>query len=173
MRVLAIILFAACGSREAETPSATAPASNEQPAETQAATGEPAEVPMHPGPAPVVDLRSVELEDVGDEGVSLQLRVPGPEAVELRRVVRIERENDGAWEAVDAEFSLRPDCEEPSSACLTLAAGAELVPPGIGDDSGQCGAPALEPGNYRFVVQSCAPDNTRPHELPSAFTLSP
>lgn len=123
---------------------------------------------MDPGPAPVIDLQSVD-----DEGLSLRVRVPGPDAVELRRDVGIERQSGDTWESVDADYELRADCEETTGACIALAAGAELSPPSIGAETGQCGGSELAPGTYRFVVQGCAPEGTRPHEIHSVFTLNP
>lgn len=169
MRILALILFAACGSRDAETASNVDPASGEtQPNEEEATANAPQEIPMDPSPVPAVDLLSVE-----DEGISLRVRAVGADAVELRRGVRIEAQNGDAWAAVDAEYQLRADCEDITGECLSLAAGAELSPPSIHMSAGQCGGSELAPGTYRFVVQSCAPEDTRPHEIHSVFTLNP
>ncbi|MFT5353290.1 MAG: hypothetical protein ACI9KE_000488 [Polyangiales bacterium] len=168
MRLLAIILFAACGSRDPETASNAEPASSES-SSAEGAPGEavPVETPMDPAPVPLVDLQSVD-----DEGLSLQVRAVG-DAVELRRNVRIERQSGDTWEAVEAEYKLRVDCEEISGECLALTAGAELSSPQLSTVTGQCGGSELAPGTYRFVVQSCAPEGTRPHEIHSVFTLHP
>lgn len=166
MRLLLVIVFAACGSRDAETPSAQeAPSQEEAPSrETSAA---PVEMPLDSNAVP-----QIELAAVADEGVSLRIRVPGPEAVELRRSVRVEEAEGETWNPAGTEYTLRAGCEESAGECITLAAGAELSAPALGPD-GQCGAGELEPGSYRFVVESCAAEGTRPHELEMAFTLDP
>ena len=172
MRLLVIVLFAACGSRDVETPSSAEPASSA--AQSSAAQGAqpaanvPAEMALDPGPAPVVDLLSVD-----DEGLSLQVRATGPEAVNLRRAVRVERQSGDSWVSTGAEYKLRTSCAEAPGACVALAAGAELSSPKVSAREGQCGGAELAPGTYRFVVQSCAPEGTRPHELHSVFTLQP
>lgn len=170
MRLLVIILFAACGSRDAETAPNPEPSSNET-SSSEGAQGEPAApapTPIDPAPAPVVDLQNVD-----DEGVSLQVRAVGDDSVELRRGVGIERQNGESWESTDAEYNLRVDCEEPTGECVTLAVGAELSSPPLSASAGQCGGAELAPGTYRFVIQSCAPEGTRPHEIHSVFTLNP
>lgn len=169
MRLLVIILFAACGSRDAET--APTQPSTETAGETAGATTAeptPAEALVDPGPVPVIDIQSVT-----DDGVVLQVRATGDDAVELRRDVRIERQSGESWERVDAEYALRVDCEEVSDECVTLAVGAELSAPALSASAAQCGGDGLAPGTYRFVVQSCAPEGARPHEIPSVFTLNP
>ncbi|MFK8001037.1 MAG: hypothetical protein AB8H86_15685 [Polyangiales bacterium] len=168
MRLLVIILFAACGSRDAETAPTPQPSSSETAGEVAQEAEAPAETPIDPAPAPVIDLQSVP-----DDGVALRVRATGDDAVELRRNVRIERQSGESWESADAEYKLRVDCQEVSGECVTLAVGAELSAPPLTTSAAQCGGDALAPGTYRFVVESCAPEGARPHEITSVFTLQP
>jgi hypothetical protein len=96
------------------------------------------------------------------EGASVRwaLQNRSRDRVRVAGRVRVEREQGGAFAPVDAQLSLRDDCEHPAPACRELVPGAELQPPawpGTTGDS-QCGcegcAPAA-PGRYRLVVEGC------------------
>lgn len=114
--------------------------------------------PVDPGPPPVV--RLVGEPDAHSREVLIRVENRGDASTELGRTVRVERQTDGGWDAVDVELSLRYSCEDEAMECVTLAPGATYLPPPwlgtIGQAQCECErCAAAEPGTYRFVLQSC------------------
>jgi hypothetical protein len=96
------------------------------------------------------------------DGVGLSIANHGAADVSLRSSVVVEVEEGGSFHAAPSTstLTLRYDCSHEADPCVTLAPGAELLPPswfGTWGDM-QCGctrcAP-VEPGNYRLVVTTC------------------
>ena len=169
MRLLLLIAFAACGSRD---DSSTPNANVDESAAAEGRASEPARaetLELDPSPEPNIEL----VLSNQDGALALTLRSLSP--TRLKRLVRVEKQSGEEWVLVDAPYALRADCDVESAGCIDLAAGAELAAPSIGPSEGQCGMDAgetLEPAHYRFVVESCAPEGTRPHQLRVEATLA-
>jgi hypothetical protein len=161
LTLLALVL-AACGS---PPPQETTPAPPEPPAEATEGTAPPAPTAAPPppasvpGPAPVLSVTGTPAT-VGQH-VAISVVNRGPSAAELGTAIAIEVEHDGAFVPTDrGGLTLRYDCAQEPPACVTLAPGAELIPPewlGTWGDvqcvCTRCGP--VEPGTYRFVVTTC------------------
>ena len=139
--------------------------------EVEPSGGGSAEVPQDPGAVPVVVIRP---DPAGAPGraVSFVVESRGEGAARLRPEVLVERRDGETWSAVEGSPLLRADCGTPAPECVELVPGAELRAAAWSGRSGaaQCadeGEP-LAAGEYRFVVQSCAPDGHRPHRVASA-----
>ncbi|MEM9071246.1 MAG: hypothetical protein AAGE52_22230, partial [Myxococcota bacterium] len=95
----------------------------------------------------------------------------GTAPVSLRSGARFETRGEDGWQPLQVEWTLRADCEATPAECVTLAVGAELIPPPWTGDRGdaQCGCERctpVDPGaEVRVVVESCAPEGTTPHEV--------
>lgn len=95
-------------------------------------------------------------------GVALSIANHGSTAASLSAHVIVEVEHAGTFAAdpSTSALTLRYDCTHEADACITLAPGAELLPPewfGTWGDA-QCVCTRcvpVEPGNYRLVVTSC------------------
>lgn len=116
--------------------------------------------------------------DVTREGVSISVQNHAAANVKLKPTVRVERRVGDAWTPVVATgFALRFSCTAEQTECVTLAPGAELLPPlwPAVQGRGACGAceacPEIVGGEYRFVLAACDGDSnvasetfTLPHE---------
>ena len=96
----------------------------------------------------------------------------GDSPARLRSGVTIERRIDGSWEPAGARgMALRASCAQEAPDCVELVGGAELRPPPWNKrrEPTQCGAEgdSSPPGEYRFVVESCAPEGHEPHRVAS------
>jgi len=107
-------------------------------------------------------------------GVAIVVQSRGAEPARVRSTVRVERRDGEGWATVATgdSLKLRARCEDDPPACVELVPGAELrtVPWNelMGDSQcacDECGP--VEPGEYRFVLESCAPAGHAPHELAS------
>jgi hypothetical protein len=96
------------------------------------------------------------------DGVGISIANHGAEDVSLRARVAVEVDDDGTFHAgaSSSTLSLRYDCAHEADTCVTLAPGAELLPPswlGTWGDAQcvctRCGP--VDPGNYRLVVTTC------------------
>lgn len=165
MRLLGLAALIACGG-QAAPPEPRAEASGQDPRQPVVDPA-PVEPALDPSPPPVLRFWA----EKNDEGATLHVQNRGTEAVQLRSAVGLELEQGEAWSEVPVELALRMDCETPVDDCVTLAPGAELVPPPWngkrGDAQCDCERCVELPGKVRFVVQSCAPEGHRPHEVRS------
>lgn len=99
---------------------------------------------------------------VTQQGIALSVQNHAETSVSLKSAVRVERVAGDRWESVTATgLALRDSCASEAPACVTLAPGAELLPPAWPAviARGQCGAcpacPAIADGEYKFVVEAC------------------
>lgn len=166
MRSIWLALLIACGGQAAPSSEGTAEASGQDPTEP-VVDPTPVEPALDPSPAPVLRFWAVK----DDEGATLHVQNRGTETVRLRSAVALELKEGEAWSDVPVELALRMDCETPVDDCVSLAPGAELIPPAWngkrGDAQCDCERCVDLPGEVRFVVQSCAPEGHRPHEVRS------
>jgi hypothetical protein len=164
MRVacLAIALaFTSCGGEPEPTrpaPPTTETAQTTPPStEVVAPSADPLTVEP-PGPAPTfVFTIAPETTTVG-----ISIANHGTADVRLRSSVTVEVESGGTFAAAPSSstLTLRYDCSHEPEDCVTLAPGAELLPPswlGTWGDMQcvctRCGP--VEPGSYRLVVTTC------------------
>jgi hypothetical protein len=110
------------------------------------------EAPPPLGPPPEVTLAVA----VEDGRVAPRIENRGAEAVALRPALGLQRRTGHGWDPVTDDARLRYDCDTaPPGACLSLVPGATFLPPPVGRDA-QCGETTpLEPGTYRYTVESC------------------
>jgi hypothetical protein len=154
-----VLAFSSCGGQPepsrpvpestAVAPTTAPPASTAPPPPTTTAT--PSEPPTLVFAAtPVTSHVAMSIANHGASETSLAARVI------------VEVEHDGAFAEVPSTsaLALRYDCAHEAEHCVTLAAGAELLPPdwlGTWGDMQcvctRCGP--VEPGNYRLVVTTC------------------
>ena len=113
-----------------------------------------------PVPSDPPDLRLVATPGAGS--VALSIANHGASAVSLRTAVAIEVDHAGAFAELSSAstLALRYDCEHEAERCVTLAPGAELLPPDWLGTSGdvQCvctRCAPVEAGSYRFAVTTC------------------
>ena len=159
--LLIALAFSSCGGEP--EPTRPAPPASEPPHTEAEATG-PVAIPttvdptLPPSEAPTVAF--VATPDTG--GVALSLANHGTSDVSLRTSIVVEVEHDGSFAAAPSTSSLalRYDCEHEAERCVTLAPGAELMPPdwmGTWGDMQcvctRCGP--VEAGAYRLVVTTC------------------
>ena len=167
-----LALLGACGS---PPPQETTPAPAADP--PVAAEAEPTEAPgvtaVAPGAIATVSLTGTPAS-VG-QNVAISVTNRGASTVELRSALAVEVLENGAFVPSRSALSLRYDCAHEASACVTLAPGAELVPPewlGTWGDTQcvctRCGP--VDPGTYRFVATTC--DGASRVEG-TAFTIAP
>lgn len=131
--------------------------------------------PLDPSDPPVVTVTGEPTEG----GVAIVVQSRGQEPARVRPVVRVETREGEGWAAVPTGDSvqLRASCEDEPPACVELVPGAELraVPWGEMAGHAQCDCDrcaAVDAGEYRFVLESCAPEGHAPHELASSpFTV--
>ncbi len=124
-----------------------------------------------PGPAPTLAL----VATPGPDGVAISIANHGGADASLRSAVVVEVDEGGSFSGAPSSstLALRYDCAREPEPCVTLAPGAELLPPawlGTWGDMQcvctRCGPVA--PGRYRLVVTTC--DGA--HRVESnAFTL--
>ena len=158
-------------SRQASTRTATqrTEASGSEATDEPAADAPPA---ADPGPPPV--LRVVGEPDRYDRQVAIHIENHGSAAAELRGRLTLQRRDGERWRDLETRLDLRFSCEDRAPECVTLAPGAEYIPPGwLGTEGDaqcvctRCGeAPA---GTYRFVATTCDGAHTvegEPFELP-------
>lgn len=103
-------------------------------------------------------------------GIEVRVQNHGDKPVKLASRVRVEsvtsaaraRASSGAAAVVAGEGpDLRWSCAQPVQPCVTLAPGAELIPPALPGrkDRGACGAcaecPDVAAGGYQLVVTEC------------------
>lgn len=112
---------------------------------------------------------------VGREGVELSVQNHAAVSVKLKAAVRVEHHASDRWVPVVASgLALRMSCEAAVTPCVSLVPGAELLPPAwpAAQGRGQCGecaeCPAIEAGEYRFVVEACEGNGTSASD---AFTI--
>lgn len=75
--------------------------------------------------------------------------------VDLATPIQLQRWHNGQWHP-EHMLELRRDCASKVEACMRLAPGAEVFPPGFAEDACGCKTCAgLAPGTYRAVVQTC------------------
>lgn len=130
-----------------------------------------AAAPIDPSDPPVVTVTGEPVEG----GVAIVVQSRGDEPARLRPTVRVEVRQGEGWEAVPTGESvqLRADCEDEVPECVELVPGAELraVPwRGLAGQA-QCECERCAPvdaGEYRFVLESCAPEGHAPHRIASA-----
>ncbi len=124
-----------------------------------AAPSEPTPAPAPPpGPAPTLSLSGAPRTLGRHVAISIVNRGGAP--AEVSSTLAIEVERNGAFVAEGQTLRLRYDCATEPPACVTLAPGAELIPPewlGTWGDvqcvCTRCG-PA-EAGTYRLVATTC------------------
>ncbi len=158
-----LVIFVALGACGSPTPQETARVPAQQ---TGPTTREGPPVIVAPpravvpsGPAPTLSIVGAP-EAIGDAvAISITNRGAGP--AELGTRVAIEVERNGTFAAAQPSLvTLRYDCAQEAPACVTLAPGAELIPPPWlgtwGDMQCRCLRCApVEAGTYRFVVTTC------------------
>ena len=149
------------GDEVVRTPSTTSTTSEARAtSETAAANPTSTALPTDPAPAPELSLELV-------TGDVLRVRNVGTETARVRGAVRLERHAGDAWTSQPIVFGLRARCGEAVPECVTLAPGAELLPPAwlgtVGDAQCDCDRCAPAEGELRFVLESCAPEGHAPH----------
>lgn len=159
--LVVVILLAACGSPPPQETTPAPAAQQEGIPDRPAPEPEVAEEPPRPaGPRPTLAI--VGTPAAVGQHVAISITNRGSSAAELGASLAIEVERDGTFVATEqaSALTLRYDCAHDAPACLTLAPGAELLPPewlGTWGDMQcictRCGP--VEPGTYRFVVTTC------------------
>lgn len=159
------LAFTSCGGEPEPTrpapPASEAAEATPSGAEAVAVSAEArtADVPVAPpGAVPTLSFVVAAAAD----GVALSISNHGTADVQLRSRVLVEVESGGTFAAAPSTsaLSLRYDCAHEAEECVTLAPGAELLPPswlGTWGDMQcvctRCGP--VEPGTYRLVVTTC------------------
>ena len=160
-----VLCLLACGG-QAATPEPSSERAAHNPTEP-VVDPTPVEPTLDPSPEPVLRFWA----EPNEEGATLHVQNRGTETVRLRSAVGLELKEGESWSDVPVELALRMDCESDVAECITLAPGAELVPPPWNGMRGhaQCDCERCVdlPGEVRFVIQSCAPEGHRPHEVRS------
>ncbi|MCB9601250.1 MAG: hypothetical protein H6721_15550 [Sandaracinus sp.] len=150
------------GGDEVVRPSTTSPTTSEARETFETAAADPTSTTLPTDPAPAPEL-SVELV----AGDVLRVRNVGTEPTRVRGAVRLERHDGEAWTSQPIAFGLRARCGDAIPECVTLAPGAELLPPAwlgtVGDAQCDCDRCAPAEGELRFVLESCAPEGHAPH----------
>jgi hypothetical protein len=167
MRVASLLIalaFTSCGGEpdpsrpEPPATEAQPSARSESEATDRLAAPATAESAGPPSAAPILAF----VATPGVDGVSLSIANHGTSDVSLRASVAVEIESAGSFAAAPSTstLTLRYDCAHEADRCVTLAPGAELVPPSWlgtwGDmqcECTRCGP--VEAGNYRLVVSTC------------------
>lgn len=159
-----VLAFTSCGgepepTRPSPPPATDAREGSEASEEVASPSAVPSsvETPPPPGPAPTLAF----VATPGPDGVALSLANHGADA-SLRSTVVVEVETNGTFAAAPSAstLALRYDCAHAADPCVTLAPGAELLPPSWlgtwGDMQCECERCApVEPGRYRLVVTTC------------------
>lgn len=156
------LAFSSCGGEPAPTAPAAATTaeatSTSGEGESPAPAPSTAEPPPPPSPAPT--LAFVIRPATGGVGISVANH--GTEDVSLRSELVVEVDQGGTFQTAPSTtgLALRRDCAHEAERCVTLAPGAELLPPDWLGTSGdvqcactRCGP--VEPGDYRLVVTTC------------------
>lgn len=172
--VLAFTLVAACTKAE-PAPESAACCTNEAaaavPAAAPASNAATANMPeLAPGDV-VVSGR------VTREGAVISVQNHAAISVKLKPTVRVEHRAGDRWLPVVATgLALRFSCASEQVDCVTLAPGAELLPPlwpavqGRGACAACAECPAIAAGEYRLVIEACDGNSTVASE---AFTIAP
>ncbi len=128
-------------------------------------------MPIDPNEPPVITVTGEPTEG----GIAIVVQSRGAESARVRSTVRVESRDGEGWATVPTGESvqLRARCEDQPPECVELVPGAELraVPWGAMAGEAQCDCERCAPvdaGEYRFVLESCAPEGHAPHELTSA-----
>ncbi len=172
-----VLLSAACTKSEPAAESAAC-CTNEAPAHAAAHEHAPAASTSGHVTARLPDLGPDDVRVVGSltrDGVALSVQNHAAVNVKLKTALRIEHRASDRWVPVTATgLALRDSCAIEPAACVTLAPGAELLPPPwpAVAGRGQCGAcaecPAITAGDYRVVVDACEGNGT---SASSAFAV--
>jgi len=174
-QLVSLLVFAlgacgACGSASDSSGASEQDPVTDSPPEPSAGGSEES-TPLDPNAPPVVTLTG----EPAEGGVAIVVQSRGDEPARVRSTVRVEGRAGDGWVAVSTGESvkLRARCEDEPPACVELVPGAELraVPWGELAGQAQCECErcaAVDPGEYRFVLESCAPEGHAPHELASA-----
>lgn len=141
------------------------------PSTEPSAGGSDERTPLDPSEPPTITVAG----EPAEGGVAIVVQSRGAEPARVRSTVRVEvREGEG-WAAVPTGDSvrLRARCEDQPPECVELVPGAELRARPWAEMAGhaQCECErcaAVGAGEYRFVLESCAPEGHAPHELASA-----
>lgn len=160
-----VLAFTSCGGEP--EPTRPAPPASEasdhsttiaDPSSTGAPVPPSTEAPAGPSEAPELSL----LATPGRASVAFSIANHGASAVSLRTDVAVEVGQEGSFAALSSAstLTLRYDCEHEAERCVTLAPGAELLPPAWLGTSGdmQCVCTRcvpVEAGSYRFAVTTC------------------
>jgi len=101
------------------------------------------------------------------DGVVISVQNHAAISVKLKPTVRVERQAGERWLPVVASgLALQFSCAAEQTDCVTLAPGAELLPPAwpAAEGRGACGAceacPVIDAGEYRFVIEACDGNST-------------
>ena len=158
-----LLLGGACGPS-----SPPAPSSPTQAGQTEAPTASTESTVSEPALAPAGDPPTVRVVGKAtDQGISIELESRGDGPARLLSDLLVERRQGENWQTL-LSLKLRMNCDEPPPRCIELVPGATLLPPAWTTD-GQCGSgDGPTPGQYRLVAQSCPPEGTVPHRVPSA-----
>lgn len=174
-----VSLFLVLGACSGCTPSSDgAPSADDEPGADTPAIAEPssggaaaADAPVDPADPPVVSVAGRPAEG----GVAIVVQSRGAAPARVRRAVRVEAREGDAWTPVETGESvlLRDRCDDDPPACVELVPGAELraVPWSGRAGDAQCACErcaAVPAGEYRFVLESCAPEGHAPHRIASA-----
>jgi hypothetical protein len=156
-----VALLGACGGPSAQetTTAPSSAATDPSPSTDPAPAAQPTTPPVAPGPAPTIALTGAPSTSARDVAISVTNR--GGSTAELRTSMALEVEHDGVFGPTQqTSLTLRYDCAQEPSTCVTLAPGAELIPPawfGTWGDAQcvctRCGP--VEAGTYRFVATTC------------------
>ena len=161
VRLAVVLLLSACGG---SAPQETTAVPSVEPSASPSADSipsepEPVAAPPPSGEAPTISLTGTPAS--ATQHVAISVTNHGATSAELGTSIGLEVQRDGAFvPAQRTSLALRYDCAQEAPACVTLAPGAELIPPewlGTWGDvqcvCTRCG-PA-EAGTYRFVLTTC------------------
>jgi hypothetical protein len=157
-----VLAFTSCGGEpEPSRPEPPATETSEgTPTEATDSVAPPTSIvaPSQPSEAPTLTF----VATPGPSTVALSLSNHGTSEVSLRAGVIVEVDSGGTFASAPSTstLALRYDCAHEADGCVTLAPGAELLPPewlGTWGDM-QCVCTRCGPvpaGNYRLVVTTC------------------
>lgn len=161
---VAVLLCAACTKSEPAAESAAC-CTNDAPTHAphdHAATGKPAGV-VEGSRAGAAMLSAIKLVTEQTRGmVVVRVQNHGDQPVQLSTRAPLMQVSNGLGKLVPSgPYRLRWSCDAEPERCVTLAPGAELIPPAwpTRKGQGQCGACAectdVEPGSYQVTLVSC------------------
>lgn len=163
----------ACGGSDGGSTSTEDEPVTDRPVTESSAGGstDEAPAPIDPADPPVVTVAGQPVEG----GVAIVVQSRGEEPARLRPIVRVEVREGEDWTLVPTGDSvqLRADCQAEVPECIELVPGAELRAAPWNEMAGhaQCECErcaAVDAGEYRFVLESCAPEGHTPHGVASA-----